>query len=182
MILVIDLSGRKNSLHFFEFVKPVMDILEAGAIGHTVKHYTDITAKDIEAAERFILCGTGLQDHAVLKETKRFAWLKTTKKPVLGICAGMQLIGKVHGGKLLSKTRIGVTKVQFLEPDPLLRMMSKYDVFELHNKAVTVPPGFKELAETDIPMAFKKIDAPIYGVLWHPEVLNKELVRAFAVM
>lgn len=182
MILVVELSARKDSLHFFEFVKPVLDILETAAAAYTVKHYLDITAKDIEDAERFILCGTGLQDHAALKETKRFAWLKKTKKPVLGICAGMQLIGKVHGGRIIVKPRIGVVKVQFLDPDPLMRMMSRFDVYELHNKAVTVPPGFKELAETDIPMAFKKNDAPIYGVLWHPEVLNKELVRAFAVM
>jgi GMP synthase-like glutamine amidotransferase len=182
MILIIETAQRKNSLHFFEFVKPVMDILESINAAFEVKHYKDVSAEDIERAEKFIICGNGLQDRAFLDDIKKFNWLKKTTKPVLGICAGMQIIGKVHGGKLQKKTRIGVGRLQFLEPDPFLNRMSRYDVYELHNYTVSVPAGFTELAETDIPMAFKKNDSPMYGVLFHPEVMNKELIKAFGMI
>ena len=182
MILIIETAYKKNTLHFFEFVKPIMDILTDAGITFTVKHYKELAAKDIEEAEKFIICGNGLQDTAVFDDVKRFAWLKTTRKPVLGICAGMQIIGKVHGGKIKPRVHIGVSRLQFLEPDPLIRRMSKYDVYELHNYMVTVPTGFTELAETYIPMAFRKNDAPVYGVMFHPEVMNKELIRAFGEM
>ena len=182
MIIVVETAARKNSLHFFEFVKPIIDILDDAGMTFIVRHFTDITKKDIEDAEKFIFCGNGLQDQKILIEFKKFAWLKTTTKPVLGICAGMQLIGKVHGARTRQKTFIGVSRLQFLEPDPLMSRMSKYDVYELHNFAVAVPKGFKELAETDIPMAFKKDGSMMYGVMFHPEVMNKELIKAFAEM
>jgi GMP synthase-like glutamine amidotransferase len=182
MILVIETAERKNSLHFFEFVKPILDILDSMNAHFEVRHYKEVTKEHIDKAEKVILCGNGLQDREFLVDAKKFSWLKTTTKPVLGICAGMQIIGKVHGAKLIKKVKIGVSHVQFLDPDPFMNMMSKYDVYELHNYAVSVPAGFVELAETDIPMAFKKKDVPMYGVMFHPEVMNKELIKAFGQM
>jgi GMP synthase-like glutamine amidotransferase len=182
VILVIETSGRKNSLHFLEFVKPVTDILESVNTVVTVAHYTELTPGQIETADRIIICGNGLQDQDFLKATRKFSWLRDCRKPVLGICAGMQMIAKVFGATLKKSEKIGMQRVNFLEPDTLLSKMSGYNVYELHTKVPGVPYGFVELAETDIPMAFRKTDAPIYGLLWHPEVSNKELIKAFATV
>lgn len=180
MIIVVETSHKKNTLHFLEFVKPVIDILDTVENTVVIRHFTELTSHDIAEAKRIIICGNGLQDQAFLKASRKFAWLRTVTKPVLGICAGMQMITKVCGGKIKPKTRIGVERLQFLQPDALLGRMSKYDVYSLHNYICSVPPGFVELAETDIPMAIRKADAPVYGVLFHPEVLNKDLIREFA--
>lgn len=182
MILVIETSWKKESMHFLEFVKPVTDILEGVNATVSVVHYAELTLGQIASADRIIICGNGLQDQDFLKATRKFSWLRDCRKPVLGICAGMQMIAKVFGATLKKSERIGMTRVNFLEPDKLLSKMSGYNVYELHTKAPGVPHGFVELAETDIPLSFRKIDAPIYGLLWHPEVSNKELIKAFATV
>ncbi len=182
MILIIETSAEKHTLHFFEFVKPLIDIAESTKETVDVMHWSEVDEERAAVASRIILCGNGLLDNKSLSCLKSFSWLEKTNVPVLGICAGAQIISRFFGGRIFPSTRIGVNRITFLHPDPLLSAMSKYNVYELHTKRCTVPPGFVELAETDIPMAFRKADAPVYGVLWHPEVMNKEMVRAFCTM
>ena len=52
----------KEKLHYYEFVKPIEDI-----VGEKAKHYRDITKKEIEKSKYIIICGTSLKDNAYLK-------------------------------------------------------------------------------------------------------------------
>ena len=99
MILVIDMNWKRNSLGFYEFVSPILAVV-AKLDECTVKHYLDLTSQDLSGCDKVILSGTALKDNAFLAEPKNFQWLKETDKSVLGICAGMEIIGMVFGARL----------------------------------------------------------------------------------
>ena len=166
MILIINIC--KEKLHFNEFVKPVEEIIGKSS----VKHYTSIDKKDMEA-DKIIICGTSLKDNQFLEDIEMFEWIKDFDKPILGICGGMQ----VFGGELGEKQEIGFYKEDFNKE--FLGLKGDQEVYHLHNNYVTLPEDFVKYTESDIPQAIKHKTKPIYGVLFHPEVRNKELIENF---
>lgn len=175
MILIINTC--KEKLHFYEFVKPVGDILIKNDIKGFIRHYTCVTKKDIEKADKIIICGTSLKDNDVFKNIKKFSWLKDYNKPVLGICAGMQILGLVFGSELKKEKEIGFYNEEF--KNNFLGLQNIEEVYHLHNFYITVPEGFSAFANSKIPQAIKHKTKPIYGVLFHPEVRNKEMIKSF---
>lgn len=176
MILVISIC--KEKLHELEFVKPIEEILRKGRIRFCTKHYRDLKKKDIDNAQKIIICGTSLRDNNYLEHLGKFEWIKDYKKPVLGICGGMQVIGLRFGGKLKQNTEIGFAKIRFNKA--FLGFDGEKEVYELHNYYVD---GLKDLdifAKTKFAQAIKHKKKEIYGVLFHPEVRQKEIVLNFA--
>ena len=169
MILIINVCRYKS--HYYEFVKPIEDIIKKEFI---TKHYDDLKKKDLDKASKVIICGTSLKDNQFLKDIKRFEWLKDIKKPVLGICAGMQIISLIFNGKLKKKKEIGYYKEIF---NDFLGLKGEQEVYHLHNNYTTLPKNFKEFTDSKIPQAINKDN--LYGVLFHPEVRQKELIMNF---
>lgn len=95
MILIINIC--RHELHYFEFVKPIVDIIVKSGIEYTVVHIDHLNKKHLEYADKAIICGTSLRDFYY--EEKDFSWIKSFSKPVLGICAGFQAVCKLYGGK-----------------------------------------------------------------------------------
>lgn len=180
MILVINIC--KEKLHHFEFVKPIEDILRKNKINHYTKHYFDINNKDLEDCEKIIICGTSLYDHGFVKDIGYFKWIRDFNKPILGICGGMQVIGLIFGSKLKRKTEIGFYKENFIKE--FLGLFGKQEVYHLHNNYIV----FKKLKKLEIfnsgkiPQAIKHKEKDIYGVLFHPEVRQKEMIKDFCSM
>ena len=77
MILIINLC--KEKLHYYEFVKPIEDILKNKKIGFFTKNYKKISADDLKEAEKIIICGTSLKDNEFLEDINKFEWLKNFK-------------------------------------------------------------------------------------------------------
>ena len=148
MILLINIC--KEKLHFYEFVKPVWDIVNSTNQKVVVKHYSGLTSNDIKKADKVIICGTSLKDNDFLEHIDRFSWIKDFNKPLLGICGGMQIIAIINGKQLTKKAQIGLID-------------NKY---HLHNFAVK---GLKN--ELKI--------RNYQGYLFHPEVRNKEMIEGF---
>ncbi len=177
MILIVDMNYKKDSLGFYEFVSPVIAIVE-GLDEFSVRHFSEIRPDDISRGGKVILSGTSLKDHATLQQVEKFQWIKGCDKPVLGICAGMQTIGLVFGLRLSDCVEIGMTEISTLRNNILFS--SKLKVYELHNYSVPSSTDFDALAESkQCVQAFKHKKKDIYGVLFHPEVRNKEVLQRF---
>jgi GMP synthase (glutamine-hydrolysing) len=143
-----------------------------------VKHYLEVTSKDLSRCDSVILSGTALKDTATLKQPEKFQWLKETEKPVLGICAGMETIGKVYGARLAKSLELGMTQVTMLKENQLFN--GNFKAYSLHSICVKSAENFEVWAESDkCPQVIKHKTKSIYGFLFHPEVRNPNLINLF---
>ncbi len=167
MKLVI--STCADPLSESEFVAPIVKL-----VGEcVVRKCNKVKPEDIAQADSIIITGTALADFVYLKQ--KWDWLKTFKKPVLGICAGMQVLALAHGGKLVNQERIGVHPVTVIEPNPFCE--GDFSAYFLHTKGVE---GLDVLATSDNkPVMVKVKGKEQYGCLFHPEVLNEEIIKRF---
>ena len=179
MILIINIC--KEKLHYLEFVKPIEDILKEKNIEYKTIYYKKITDKELlnKKLKKIIICGTSLKDDEYLKNLDYFKWIKFPKlnKPIFGICGGMQILGLIHESELENKQEIGFYKESFKKY--FLGLSGIKEVYHLHNNYITLSKDFQEFTESKIPQAIKHKTKPIYGVLFHPEVRNKELIEYF---
>jgi GMP synthase (glutamine-hydrolysing) len=175
MILIIDMCYEKDSLSNLEFVQPIRRIVESAGKKTKVVHFSELDAETIGHSERIIMCGTALKDNEFVYHKDAFEFLKDYKKPVLGICAGMQMIALVFGGKLIQEKEIGMTQVITMDPIFGDTMISAY---ELHGNGIVAPEGFHVIAENVKGIQAIQKDR-IYGIVFHPEVRNKQLILNF---
>jgi len=177
VILVVDMNCKKDSLAYYEFVLPITSIVEK-ITECEVKHYLEMSTNDLKRKDKIILSGTPLMDNATLSQPDKFHWLKVTTKPVLGICAGMQTIGLVFGLQLSRCLQIGMTEVITVKENALFSGVFK--AYTLHNFSVPDSTKFEPLARSaTCTQAIKHRQRPLYGVLFHPEVRNPEIIKRF---
>jgi GMP synthase (glutamine-hydrolysing) len=182
MILIIDCCSGRESLSYDEFVRPVLGIaMERDACA--ARHISQVEGNDLLSADGIIICGTALMDNDFLKHARRFIALKRLEKPVLGICAGMQIISKVFGGGIERLQEIGMTRIRVVKKDPLFSGKREFGAYSLHNLCAKLPPSFTELARSSgCLQAFRHDMKPVYGVLFHPEVRNRWIIDNFLKM
>lgn len=177
MILVVDMNWKRGSLGFYEFVSPIVKVAETQD-ECTVKHFLDVNSRDLSRFDRVILSGTALMDTATLSQPEKFRWLKETEKPVLGICAGMETIGVVFGMHLIRCLEVGMTSISIVKENPFYRRDLK--AYSLHSYCVEPSLDFDVFAKSSkCSQIIKHKIKPIYGVLFHPEVRNTDLIKTF---
>lgn len=167
----------KEKLHYFEFVKPVEEIVKGVNTNYSIAHYLELSKRKIDKASKIIICGTSLMDSEYFDHIAKFEWIKYIKVPVLGICAGMQIICRLFGYKLVKKTEIGLLKVYFKKT--FLGVKGWQEVYSLHTFAVKNLPDFDVISKTSIPQAAKHKKNEIYLTLFHPEVRQKQIIYNF---
>jgi GMP synthase-like glutamine amidotransferase len=177
MILVVDLNWKKDSLAFYEFVVPIMTI--AKKIDEcVVRHYLEITSQDLNRCSKIILSGTALKDYAFLTNPEKFQWLTETEKPILGICAGMEIIGIFFGGVVNESLEVGMTQIKTVAANPLF--FGDFKAYSLHSFGIKPPAVFEILARSaKCVQAIKHENKAIFGVLFHPEVRNPLIIKNF---
>ncbi|MBN1992163.1 MAG: glutamine-hydrolyzing GMP synthase [Anaerolineae bacterium] len=120
-------------------------------------------------------------------------FILTTKKPVLGLCYGMQLLAYHLGGQVDPghEREYGPAEIGLVDPQALLFSAlpagtESLSVWMSHGDRVTqLPPGFQVLAQSqNSPLAaIGHPERGWYGLQFHPEVTHtpqgKELLRAF---
>jgi GMP synthase-like glutamine amidotransferase len=177
MILIIDMNWKNDSLGFSEFVLPIATIAKK-MDECTMKHYLEVTDQDLRRCNSVILSGTALKDSATLNLPEKFTWLKETEKPVLGICAGMETIGVAYGMQLITCLEIGMTPIISLRDNQLFS--TDFKAYSLHCYCVEPTEDFEVWAKsTKCAQVIKHKNKKIYGVLFHPEVRNREIVKRF---
>ncbi|NUN11700.1 GMP synthase subunit A [Candidatus Micrarchaeota archaeon] len=107
-------------------------------------------------------------------------FLKEFTGPILGVCAGMQLIGKHYGSKVKPSIKPEFGKIDLLVDnfDDLFQGVPEKSIaWASHNDEVSeLPKDFILLAHSkDVKIhAFKHSKKPVYGTLFHPEVQHTE--------
>ncbi len=98
--------------------------------------------------------------------------------PILGICYGMQLIGKLAGGGIRKsgKREYGRTVARFERRNPLFDGIAPKSVTWMshRDKVERLPEGFRTIARSENTpcAAFFNPEKDIYGVQFHPEVVH----------
>jgi len=175
MILLIQINNLK--FHYLEFVKPVEDILTNINIKFKSVHYKEISSQQISQSKKIIIPGTSLKDNSFLKEINKFQWILEYNNPILGICGGMHILGLLYGGKLKKQQEIGLNEVYFHKP--FLGFFGAREVYELHNYFVESSKYLIFATSNNCPQAIKHKNKDFFGVLFHPEVRNKNLIVNF---
>lgn len=168
MILIISTCADK--LSELEFVLPLTRLVGNCA----VKHYSELTNSDVTSAKKIIISGTALKDFDYLKHD--WSWLKDYDKPVLGICAGMQVIAQAHSIALQDSVAIGPQEATIVRENKLAS--GKFNAYFLHTR--TGIGNFEVLATNHgKPCMIKHPKKEIYGCIFHPEVMNEEIIQKF---
>lgn len=177
MILVVNVCSDK--LSYFEFVKPVEDILKKATVDFFTRDFLSVNRRDISRTEKVIICGTALKDFKYLDNIDKFAWINETSMPILGICAGMQILARLFNNDVIEKTRIGRYRVKIIRKNSLSPKDEFYSYF-LNSKAVEPNEDFEAIGESgDLQCMVKHKRERFYGCLFHPEVLNPEIITNF---
>ncbi|MFC2175980.1 anthranilate synthase component II [Bacteroidota bacterium] len=154
----------------------VQQIKELSTLSYDVVRNDVITVEETDQYDAFILSpGPGLpKDSGILLDLiKR----QMERKPIFGVCLGMQAISEVMGGTLfnLKKPLHGVSTEIELQPDLMFKdMPSKTNVGRYHSWAVKADSLPAELLITaydkdEVPMAIRHKNHPVSAVQFHPE-------------
>ena len=170
---MIVVSVCKYKLHEEEFVRPVVEIVSRVEDVEVVRIDEELDFK----GEKVIVCGTALKDFEYLK--KDVSWIKKCKS-YLGICSGYQMLAKAYSLRLERIEKIGVYEVKNVRQNGLTSK-KKFKAYFLHELAIP-EKKYEEIEILSIcgeVAAFKVKEKNFYGVSFHPEVLNPEVIENF---
>lgn len=115
---------------------------------------------------------------------EEIAWLETLladRRPVLGVCLGVQLLARAAGADVrrLDVPEIGWIDIELNEAgaaDPVLGAMPhRFPGLVWHHYTYDVPDGAVELARTDRTTQGFRLGDACWGVQFHPEVTREQL-------
>lgn len=180
-ILLVDPSPSKTTNEYlyslFIFLKQFP--VNTEILGIDMLDKLEVNTAIEEVYSHIIISGTPIEDPSIdeyhgLKSA--FSWLFRTKLPVLGICAGHQIVGYLHGAELIKDTQAenDFAQVTIHRRDPLfetLEQQKTLDLYSFHRDSVSLAPEFEVLGSSSkCPVHIvKHKDKPIYGLQAHPE-------------
>ena len=101
-----------------------------------------------------------------------------TKKPILGICYGMQVLAFQEGGEIQNtgNKEFGYAKINLSNQTSLfINTSDSIDVWMSHgDKVISLPEGYETLASSDnSPIAaYQNLEKKYFGLQFHPEVTH----------
>lgn len=147
-----------------------------------VKRNDELTTDKISEYDKIILSpGPGLpsETHLMFEIIRSFG----ERKPILGVCLGMQGIAEFYGGELQNQERVkhGVQVVMRTEPGAVLYkgLPPEFNVGLYHSWCVeehSLPDVFSITGRSveNVIMSIEHKELPVYGVQFHPESVMTE--------
>ncbi|PIN70922.1 hypothetical protein COV94_00560 [Candidatus Woesearchaeota archaeon CG11_big_fil_rev_8_21_14_0_20_57_5] len=220
---VLLISTCAEPLSEREFVDPFARIVERFGARWIKRHHTELDDRhgpakerseeeqtDQQDADAVIICGTALADNAYLEGSTLpsvLEWLRAWDGPLLGICAGMQLLGLAYGGELRAGLEIGLYDEEFEDgisvdgfedgdsgdgeapgrESGFLGLTGAQQVWHLHGKYTAfnrllfsvMAESQKRTDSRSIIQAVRHKTLPHYGALFHPEVRQEQCIQGF---
>ncbi len=172
-ILLID-----NDTHYKKRLKVLLAEHNVTVLGHDAVGQEDINDFDV-----IILSGGGITDASGQKRPllhfthfyhDQIELVRTTKKPVIGICLGSEIIGYAFGSKLsrpFKTRRKGVFPIASIRLDPIMGGAQEARVFQSNHWILTeVGKDLEVIAASDEGAEIiRHRTRPIYGIQFHPE-------------
>ena len=111
-VLVVNTGALDDMLSRREFVWSIQRWLR---VPSKAVHISKFAKSSLKGMDAVIFSGGPIKDDSFLSCAKKLLWLKTIPTPLLGICAGHELLGVVFGGKItrLKEPVFGNEKVYF---------------------------------------------------------------------
>jgi len=141
---------------------------------HTVVYPYNVLVNEISDSKGIVLSGS---PRSVYEKDAPFPDLNifALGVPILGICYGLQVIGKIFDGKVASSKVREYGKMEFqVKDDPLFTNVSrKTIVWMSHGDRLSeLPPDFKAIGSTSNSEFAAIRSGNIYGLQFHPEVTH----------
>lgn len=123
-------------------------------------------------------------DQLPIEYQAEIALIKESKIPILGICAGHELIGISFGAVMARMHNGGSNYIEkgfvdlFTEEDQIFKnLVNPCYVYMFHGDELkSVPNGFVKIARSELCniCGIRHLEKPIYGIQFHPEKYNSE--------
>ncbi|MDD3573939.1 MAG: hypothetical protein PHD71_02780 [Methanospirillum sp.] len=183
MILIVDLTDPDILVLFDEFVSPIQRIVHQCGYENQVVRIESV--KIPPSCTGIIICGTALAD-TWYRSHHLMSLLNGWTGPILGICAGMQMLLTETGGETVFLTDIGMISIRSTDmgrKDILLNGKDEFSGYALHKYTATLSSHWIALAISDITVQMvKHCSNSWYGALFHPEVRNEWIIERFAAL
>ena len=103
-----------------EFTQPLESILDDLGYAWVTLEYTDRILKNNNHYDAIILSASPFGDDIVDHHQAHYSWILKEEKPILGICAGHHIMGRVFGSDLIrgQESEIGDCTVVIDKVDP----------------------------------------------------------------
>ncbi|MEK6821290.1 MAG: hypothetical protein AABY11_02745 [archaeon] len=149
---IVSCSSRDDALARREFVWPLQRSISFPSSIIPLKKLSLSKAKKFDA---LIFSGTSLADNDFLSHAKNLSWITSLDIPLIGVCAGHELLGKIFGGKIThsASPAIGLLPVSLNVRAFHLNGLSgnfpsKISAYHLNQNTVSLPKGFVSLAKS----------------------------------
>lgn len=160
------ISTVSDELHQFEFIRPITDILDKEN-----KTYNITTLDNPKLlGKKIIITGTAIKDNEFLKHKEVVRQIMSSNMPIMGICAGMELLLQQELSEVKEVGSIYMESEEFPDYNYFLH---QYGVKEVHK-------DWKIIATTDKGVAAVKHNSkPIIAMQFHPEVTANNVITKF---
>ena len=162
--------------NYDSFTFNLFHYVEGFGVNVVVKRNDEISIEEIGEFDKIILSpGPGLPHESKGMMSVIEHWFD--KKPILGVCLGMQALAVHFGDTLYNQNQVlhGVqlTAKQISNSRLLNNVPFEYQVALYHSWAIKLkensPFNPTSISEKEVLMSFEHKNYPIYGVQFHPE-------------
>jgi len=173
------ISTCKNKLSEREFIIPISQIIEDT---HEILHYNQCTESKISEFDKIIICGTSLKDNSYIEDLDIFRkFFSDFQGSILGICSGMHIVCSLFNSEIIENIEIGMIEVETIKENPLCKDV--FQAYNIHNNSISKLEDFTVLARSKTSFQVVKHNSKnIFGISFHPEVRNEEIISNFLLI